>query len=287
VLVLLVGVLFHSSASPRLVVASEVGIPQPLTRERLCGFIASLAVDLGGRGVCYTSSNHLAYYVPRYVCGYRELADSAYRFLESYPTDFYDYHQILVGRPIPQPFTGVEHVLVDVVSNVGVVHVRRTANEITDYYRYANPIVYRALHHLLRGDRGGSVEELGRLEGLWDGRGFADAYYEGSGWYETYKPALALYAYKAVSRRGAVERYAAKLMSTNPFTTLYGDSTGEGDLNLETAAVTLLAPYSTPPVYPYAGTGTHDRGRRCHSTDSRSGSRTSSEAPTNEVSKAP
>jgi hypothetical protein len=64
-----------------------------------------------------------------------------------------------------------------------------------------------------------------------------------SGWYETYKLALALYAYKAVSRREAVERYAAKLMSINPFTTLYRNSTGEGDLNLETAAVTLLALY--------------------------------------------
>jgi hypothetical protein len=78
-------------------------------------------------------------------------------------------------KPIPQPFTSIEHVVVDVVNNVRVVHVRRTANEVTDHYGYANPIVYRALHHLLHGDRGGAVEELGRLEGLWDGRGFADA----------------------------------------------------------------------------------------------------------------
>jgi hypothetical protein len=56
------------------------------------------------RGVRHSSSNHLAYYALRYVCGYRELADSVYRFLESYPTDFYDHHQVLVGRPIPQPF---------------------------------------------------------------------------------------------------------------------------------------------------------------------------------------
>jgi hypothetical protein len=111
--------------------------------------------------VCYTSSNHLAYYALRYVCGYRELADSVYRFLESYLTDFYDYHRVIVGKPIPQPFTSIEHVVVDVVNNVRVVHVRRTANEVTDHYGYANPIVYRALHHLLHGDRGGAVEELG------------------------------------------------------------------------------------------------------------------------------
>jgi hypothetical protein len=93
--------------------AGDVYVSQPLTREKLCVFIASLAVDLGDRGrclvesplverdVCYTSSNHLAYYALRYVCRYRELADLVYKFLESYPTDFYDYHQVLVGKPIP------------------------------------------------------------------------------------------------------------------------------------------------------------------------------------------
>jgi hypothetical protein len=84
--------------------AEDVYISQPLTRGKLCVFIASLAVDLGGmgrclvesplveRGTCCTLSNHLAYYALRYVCGYRELANLVYKFIESYPTDFYDYH---------------------------------------------------------------------------------------------------------------------------------------------------------------------------------------------------
>jgi hypothetical protein len=105
------------------------------------------------RDVCYTSSNHLAYYALHYVCGYRELADLVYKFLESYPTDFYDYHQVLVGKPVPQPFTSIEHVVVDVVNNVRIVHVKRTINEITDYYRYSNLIVYKALLSLQQGDR--------------------------------------------------------------------------------------------------------------------------------------
>jgi hypothetical protein len=134
--------------SPRLAMAEDVYISQPLTREKLCDFTASLAVDLGGRGrclvesplverdVCYTSSNYLAYYALRYVCRYRELADLVYKFLESYPTDFYDYHQVLVGKPIPQPFTGVEHVVVDVVNNVRIVHVKRSSSVIEDYYTF-------------------------------------------------------------------------------------------------------------------------------------------------------
>jgi hypothetical protein len=34
-------------------------------------------------------------------------------------------------------------------------------------------------------------------------------------------------------------------MSTNPYTTLYRDNTGEEDLNLETTTITLLTLYST------------------------------------------
>ena len=105
--------------------------------------------------------------------------------------------------------------------------------------------MYKALHHLQHGDRESAVRELERLESLWDGRGFADAYYEKSGWYETYK--LALYVYKAISHRDSVDKYTVKLMSINPYTTLYRDNTGEEDLNLETATITLLALYSTPP----------------------------------------
>jgi tetratricopeptide (TPR) repeat protein len=239
--------------------ASEISILQPLTKEKLCGFIASLAVDLGDRGkclvesplverdVCYTSSNHLAYYALRDVCSYRGLADSIHMFLETYPIDFYDYHQVLVGKPFSPPFTSIEHVQVDVVNNVRIVHVKRTANEITDYYRYANLLVYRALLSLHQGDREGALRELEKLEELWDGVGFADAYHQKTGKYEAYKLALAIYAYRALGLGDKAEEYKARLLSINPYTTLYTDSKGGGDLNLETAVITLLALYSTPP----------------------------------------
>jgi hypothetical protein len=107
--------------------------------------------------------------------------------------------------------------------------------------------MYKALHHLQHGDRENATRELERLESLWNGRGFVDAYYEQSGWYETYKLALALYVYRALGLHDNVDKYTAKLKSINPYTTLYRDNIGEGDLNLETASVTLLALYSTLP----------------------------------------
>ena len=146
-----------------------------------------------------------------------------------------------------QPFTSIEHVVVDVVNNVRIVHAKRTRNEITDYYRYANLIVYKALLSLHQGDREGALRELGKLEELWDGVGFADAYHQETGEYEAYKVALAVIAYRALGLQGNVDEYTVKLMSINPYTTLYTNSMGEGDLNLETALITLLALYSTLP----------------------------------------
>ena len=66
-----------------------------------------------------------------------------------------------------------------------------------------------------------------------------------NGRYEAYKLALAIYTYRALGLGDKVEEYKAKQLSINPYTTLYRDNTGEGDLNLETAAITLLALYST------------------------------------------
>jgi len=66
-------------------------------------------------------------------------------FLKSYPTDFYDYYQVLYGRPIELPFRAVTHVTVDTVGGVDVRHVVPTDRVIKDYDSYANLLVYKAL----------------------------------------------------------------------------------------------------------------------------------------------
>jgi hypothetical protein len=60
---------------------------------------------------------------------------------------------------------------------------------------------------------------------------------------------LALYTYRALRYyEEYIKKYESKLLSIDPFTTLYVDNTGEGDLNVETASITLLAMYSTLPL---------------------------------------
>jgi len=124
------------------------------------------------------------------------------------------------------------------VNNVRIVHVKRTTNEITDYYGYANLLIYKALLYLQQGEA--ALRELGKLEELWNGVGFADAYHQETEKYEAYQLALAVYAYRALGLQGNIDKYIVKLMSINPYTTLYTDNTDERDLNLETATITLL-----------------------------------------------
>lgn len=169
-------------------------------------------------------------------------------FLERYRANFYDYHQIILLKDFELPFTVVEHIEVDRVNTsstiVKVVGIRRGVVTMEDYDSYANLIVYKALHHLARSERDEAVRELGKLEELFDGWGFADRYHQEHRVYETYKIALAAIAYKAVGNYSKAERYTEILYRIRPLTTLYTkEFKGVGDLNLETATLVAIALY--------------------------------------------
>lgn len=230
-----------------------------VAKENLCNFIASLYRDFGGFGccvesplvendVCYTSTNYLAEHVLRNVCSRHDLANKIRAFLDKYPTDFYDYYQILLHKPLQLPFATIEHVQVDNVKGLRIIHVKRTSTVIKDYYSYANLVAYKALYNIINNNVSGAITELNILSSLFDGHGFADAYYETHGKYESYKVALAVILYKALGYTSEVEKYTNILMNIKPFTTLYSARNssliGEGDLNLETACLVAIALYS-------------------------------------------
>ncbi|MEM1596252.1 MAG: hypothetical protein QXS24_03750 [Desulfurococcaceae archaeon] len=237
--------------------ASTMYLDQPITRDKLCNFIVSLYRDMGGYGccvespvvendVCYTSTNFLAEYVLRSVCGRVDLADKINLFLNKYPSDFYDYYQVLFSRKIELPFTVVEQVQVDAVNNIRIFHVKRTNITMNDYDNYANLIALKAIYHIVSNEKGEALAELDKLNKLFDGYGFADSYYRKHGKYEVYKVALAVLLHKILGYTAEAEKYAGVLFSIDPFTTLYEPGfKGVGDLNLETAALTAIALYSS------------------------------------------
>ncbi len=237
----------------------EYGL-EVVSRDSICSFLLSQYTDLGGGAgccrespvaepyVCYTSTNLLAEYVLRYVCGRPDVADRIRAFLEEYPTDFYDYYQVLLGKPIELPFMAVEHVEVGRVGNISVRHVVRS-NPIYDYDYYANLLAVKVVYHSLRGELSEARLELVRLSKLYDGMGFADRSHMFLGVYETYKLALAVIAHRISGYLTEAEEYVSKLTSIKPLTTLYHSNTGIGDLNVETATLVAIALYSTPPQY--------------------------------------
>jgi hypothetical protein len=200
---------------------------------------------------CYTSTNLLAEYVLRNLCK-DPLADKVREFLNAYPTDFYDYTQILLSKPFTLPFTTVEHVLVDTVNNIKIFHVKRTNIEFVDYYEYANLLALKSALHVFHGDFNQARYELDRLNALFNGYGFKDKAYQALGKYETYKLALAIIPHKSLGVKDKVDLYTSILNKISPVTTLYtvdpaGNLVGEGDLNVETASLIAIALYSTIP----------------------------------------
>lgn len=247
------------------IVSSLTGLenlPQPISIGSICEFIISLFVDLGSSGCCrespvteankcYLSSNLLAEYVLRRLCNRSDIADKIKAFLASYPIDFYDYHQIVLGYSISPPFFALQAERIDTIGDIEVYRLVRTTTEIKDYERYANLLAYESLYHIMNRDFNKAIATLVKLEGLFNGYGFADAYYQAHGHYETYKVALAVFIYKIMNTiyperfKEQLEKYTAVLYSVSPFTTLYkGPYQGVGDLNLETASLTAIALFS-------------------------------------------
>jgi hypothetical protein len=201
---------------------------------------------------CYTSTNLLAEYVLRNLCKNTALADKVRAFLNAYPTDFYDYYQILFLRRFDLPFTTVEHVLVDTVNNIKIYHVRRTGNVMYDWVEYANLVAFKAILDITSGRLDQARRELERLSDLFNGYGFKDKVYQAIGKYEAYKLALAIIPNKSLGFSDRVDLYTSTLNRISPVTTLYtvdpsGNLVGEGDLNVETASLIAIALYSTIP----------------------------------------
>ena len=230
----------------------------------ICDFLVSLYVDLTPSygclkespqvepDRCYTSTNLLGEYVLRNLCKNTALADKVKVFLNAYPTDFYDYTQILLLKPFTLPFTTIEHVLVNTVNNIKIYHVKRTSTELTDYYEYANLLALKSVLHIFNGDFNQARYELDRLSALFNGYGFKDKSYQALGKYETYKLALAIIPNKSLGISDRVSLYTNTLNRVSPVTSLYtvdpsGNLVGEGDLNVETASLIAIALYSTIP----------------------------------------
>jgi len=202
----------------------------------------------------------LVSYVLRRYCLLESIADKIDQFISRYPTyDFYDYYQIIRLRDIPYPFRLIENTQIDsrVVGdrNVDIYAIIVTDQVFSDYKEYANLNFIEAVYWASRGAYDSSRNSYLVGRGLFNGKGFVDKAFKTLGKYETYKVALALYTAKFLNYASDIEVFKTILNSISPFTTLYDPSfNGVGDLNAETAALTILSlsddPYRFSPPSP-------------------------------------
>jgi hypothetical protein len=125
----------------------------------------------------------------------------------------------------------------------------------SDYKEYANMDFIESIYWASKGAYESSRNSYLIGRGLFDGKGFADKAFTVIGKYETYKVALALYVSKFLNYASDIEVFKTILNSISPFATLYTASfNGVGDLNAETAALSILAlsddPYRFSPPSP-------------------------------------
>ncbi|MEM1611510.1 MAG: hypothetical protein QXQ57_07700 [Sulfolobales archaeon] len=203
---------------------------------------------------CYLSTNFIASYVLRELCGLGSIADKVDALLSRYSQySFYDYYQILLSRDIPYPFRLIS--TVDVASrtvgdkNISIKTVVVRDEIFRDYYEYANMLFYDSIRNQLKGAYKDVGDSYWRARRMFDGIGFADRAYASLGYYETYKLALGLYTARMLAIDSDIELFRDLLNSIEPFATLYNSSLrGIGDLNVETASLTAIALYSDLPL---------------------------------------
>ncbi|ADI31178.1 hypothetical protein Shell_0026 [Staphylothermus hellenicus DSM 12710] len=173
---------------------------------------------------------------------------------------------VLLGRDIPDTFYSSYNLLVKEIDGYKVVWEKLNySSPITDWYNYADLLVYHALDKLLQGSRREAEESFINLTKMWDGYGFRDkAYYE-TQTYAVYKCALFIYLYRALQYAGSkiINDYSyiydkclsiiAKAQDPKyggihtDYRVVDGEIVVEGDMNTETTSIVVLALYSNYP----------------------------------------
>ncbi|MEM4896006.1 MAG: hypothetical protein QXQ93_06470 [Ignisphaera sp.] len=200
------------------------------------------------------------------VLGDRELSSKILSKLNNeYSGGFNGKIEILLGIDIPDVFYVYENELVGEVNGYRIVYERMREQVIEGWYEYADLLVYRALDRLLWGSRSHAELLFLNLTMMWDGYGFRDKAFNATGVYATYKCALFIYLYRALSAGSDVVKDYSHIRDKclEIIALSQDEATGgirtdyrvvnnriviEGDVNVETTSIVILALYSDYPL---------------------------------------
>jgi len=192
-----------------------------------------------------------------------KLSQNVSKTLSKYGGGFDNLHEVLLGYEIGDLFYCRYY------ENLGYIHLgsynifellyekpNRTCI-ITDWNKYADLLVYKALNEIIRKHNIRYAEKLmDELMKLWDGFGFKDKAFKGS--YESYKIALAVYLWRTIRKYNPTyTKYAEIILKIDSiayilqdknlggFYTHYSVIDGKivpyGDVNVETTSVFIIS----------------------------------------------
>ncbi|MEM4756441.1 MAG: hypothetical protein QW254_00165 [Desulfurococcaceae archaeon] len=201
------------------------------------------------------------------VLGDRDLSSRILTKLDNeYGGGFNGRIEILFGVDIPDMFYTTKYEYIGEVNGYVILYEKPGDQVIEDWYEYADLLVYRALDRLLWGSKPQAELLFLNLTRMWDGYGFRDKAYKATGVYNTYKCALFIYLYRALDSAGSdvVKDYVYIRNKCLEVVVLAQDpETGgirtdyrvvndriiiEGDVNVETTSIVVLALYSDYPL---------------------------------------
>ncbi|MEM4832652.1 MAG: hypothetical protein QW809_03040 [Sulfolobales archaeon] len=254
------------------------GVYSVIDAQRVLMFLRSQYIEEAGllRAAVRAYPDNMTIYVANdnvlaaralYVLGDMDISRRILTKLNSeYGGGFNSRIEVLFGVDIPDMFYTVKYEYIGEVSGYVILYEKPGDQTIENWYEYADLVVYRALNRLLRGFRPHAELLFLNLTRMWNGYGFRDKAYEAVGVYSTYKCALFIYLHRALEAAGSdvVEDYVYVKNKCLEIIALAQDpETGgirtdyrvvndkiitEGDVNVETTSIVVLALYSDYPL---------------------------------------
>lgn len=249
-----------------------------LDKEGLTRFLKSQYVPSIGllRASVYTHPDNTTIYVANDnvlaaraldTLGERELSNKILvKLNKEYGGGFNGKIEVLFGINIPDQFYSVRYEHLGDVDGYRIIYERPGEQIMEDWYEYADLLSYRILDKLLEGSKGIAERLFLNLTRMWDGHGFRDKAFSIAGVYAVYKCALFIYVYRALEFAGSnvVADYIfikdrcietivqAQDRETGGIKTDYrvinGRAVFEGDVNVETTSMVVLALCSQYPL---------------------------------------
>jgi len=211
--------------------------------------------------MAYVNTNMVAVKALR-ICGFDSLANDIQknlmknfgRYLKS------NRWEVLTGVSIDDvPRNGIM-VIIAKKNSITVAAELRNGTVMRDWEEYADWLLIESINSAIKGNRARAQILFNRAMEMWDGQGFRDKSFRSTKLYDTYKLALAIYAYRLLGKPAKYSNETDTMMrilaraqdptSGGVFTnyeTINGNtifSENISDRNTETTSIVILALYS-------------------------------------------